>query len=146
MLTSSHRLHGVFRGSRAVAEGLAGPEQLKSGLHRRLLRDVYADPSLTATHRLYAHGAMLTLPADAVLGGGTTAAWFGAPFASAADPVLVLAPPDATWRGPRGVRVHRTDVPAANVLTLEDDLGVVRVTDAARTAWDVAALETVATA
>jgi Protein of unknown function (DUF559) len=146
VLRSPYGLHGVFLGSHAVSEGLASRKQLRSGVYRRLLKDVYADPRLTADHRLVAHGAMLALPDDAVLGGITAAAWYGAPFASAVEPVVVIAPPNATWRGPRGVRVHRAELPPASIQSVEDDLGIVRMTDAARTAWDVAALETVATA
>ncbi len=35
-------LHGVFLGSRAVAEGVVTRRQLQSGLYRRLLHNVYA--------------------------------------------------------------------------------------------------------
>jgi hypothetical protein len=83
------------------------------------------------------------MPADAALGGRSAAPWFGAPFASAADPVVVLVPPDSAWRGPRGVRVHRTVLRADDIWTTDDGL---RLTTAARTAWDVATLEAVPTA
>ncbi len=136
--------HGVFLGSHAVAEGLVTSKQLKSGLYRRLLHNVYADPGLPADHQLHARGAALVMPENAVIGGRSAAAWFGAPFASPADSVLVLVPPDSPWRGPRGVRVHRSPVAADDVLTVDD--GVIRLTTPLRTAWDVAALETVPTA
>jgi len=131
----------VFLGSHAVAAGAVTSKQLKSGLYRRLLHNVYADPGLTADHQLYARGAALVMPHNGVLGGRSAAAWFGAPFASPAEPVLVLVPPDSPWRGPRGVRVHRSPIAADEVLEVDD--GAIRITTPLRTAWDVAALETV---
>lgn len=136
-------LHGVFIGSHAVAEGAVTPKQLKARLYRRLLHNVYADPAVPADHQLYARAAALIMPPDAVIGGRSAAAWFGAPFAGPADSVVVLVPRDSCWRGPRGVRVHRTDLPPRNVTTVDDGI---RVTTAERTAWDVATLEPVATA
>jgi hypothetical protein len=138
---SRRGLHGVFLGSHAVAQGAVTPKQLKSGLYRRLLHNVYADPGLPPDHELYARAAALVMPDDGVLGGRSAACWFGAPYASAQDPVVVIVPPDSPWRGPRGVRVHRTGLAADDVLSLED--GGIRVSTALRTAWDVAALETV---
>jgi Protein of unknown function (DUF559) len=135
-------LYGVFVGSHAVAEGAATRRQLQSGLYRRLLRNVYADPSLPADHQLHARAAALLMPGDAALGGRSAAAWFGAPFAAATEPVLVLVPPGVAWRGPRGVRVHRTEFAPDDVLGLDD----VRVTAPLRTAWDIATLESVPTA
>jgi hypothetical protein len=134
----------VFLGSHAVAEGAVTAKQLKSGLYRRLLRDVYADPGIPADHGLFARGAALVMPENAVLGGRSAAGWFGAPFASTVDPVLVVVPPRSAWRGPRGVRVHRSILTAGEVMTLDD--GEIRLTTPMRTAWDVAALETVPTA
>ena len=129
-----------------MAEGFVTRAQLKSGLYRRLLKNVYADPALVRDHRLMAHGAMLTLPSEAVLGGVSAAGWFGAAFAAAADPLVVIAPPQAAWRGPRQVRLHRAPIRAEEIETIEDELGVVRVTKPLRTAWDIAALESVASA
>jgi hypothetical protein len=143
---STRGLHGVFVGSHAIAEGGVTRKQLQAGLYRRLMQNVYADPGLTADHRLYARGAMLMMPSDAVLGGRSAAAWFGAPFASSSDPVLVVVPPDSPWRGPRGVRVHRRRLEPGEVVTLEDEEGVVRLTTPLRTAWEVSALEPMATA
>jgi hypothetical protein len=139
-------LHGVFLGSHAVAAGAVTQKQLKAGLYRRLLHNVYADPALPADHRLYVRGAMLLLPDDAVVAGHSAAAWYDAPFASAADPVLVVVPPHSSWRGPRGLRIHRSDLAPHEVRTIDDAEGLVRLTTPARTAWDVAALETAATA
>jgi hypothetical protein len=135
-------LHGVFVGSHAVAEGLVTKRQLQSGLYRRLLRNVYADPSLAADHQLFARGAALPMPPGAALAGRSAATWFGAPFASVIDPVLVVVPPDSTWRGPRGIRLHRTALRPDEATSIED----VPCTTPLWTAWDIAALEPVANA
>lgn len=89
---------------------------------------------------------MLLMPDNAVLGGGSAAAWFVAPFAGATEPVLAVVPPESAWRGPRGVRVHRRRVEQHEIVTLEDDGGAVRLTTPLRTAWEVCALEPMATA
>ncbi|TFV89987.1 DUF559 domain-containing protein [Blastococcus sp. CT_GayMR16] len=117
--------------------------QLKTGIYRRLLRNVYADPGLVADHQLRSRAAALLMPSDAVLGGRSAATWQGAPFASPMDAVLVLIPNASAWRGPSGVHVHRTTVDPVDVTTLADDT---RITSPVRTAWDLAALETVPTA
>jgi hypothetical protein len=135
-------LHGVFLGSHAVAEGVATDRQLKAGIYRRLLRNVYADPGLPADYQLYARAAALLMPTDAVLGGRSAAAWHGAPFAGTTESVVVLVNQASAWRGPSGVRVHRTDVAPHDVLVVDD----IRLTSPLRTAWDVATLETVPTA
>jgi len=141
---SRRGLLGVFLGSHAIAAGAVTAKQLKSGLYRRVLHNVYADPALSADHELYARAAALVMPQDGVLAGRSAACWYGAPYTSAQDPVLVIVPPDSPWRGPRGVRVHRTAVTPADIVSLPDD--GVRITTALRTAWDVAAQETVANA
>jgi len=124
-----------------VAEGLLTRKQL--GLYRRLLHNVYADPSLPDDHRTRARGVALVMPRDAAIGGRSAAAWFRADVSSRTDPVVVVAPRGCTWDGPRGVRVHKADLTPDDV-TLHDD--VVRVTTALRTAWDVATLEPTMTA
>jgi len=128
--------HGVFLGSHALAEGLLTRKQL--GLFRRLLHNVYADPSLPNDHRTRACGVALVMPPDAAIGGRSAAAWYGADVGSHGDPVVVVAPRGCTWDGPRGVRVHKTDLRPSDVAVQEDG---VRVTTVMRTAWDVATLE-----
>lgn len=140
---STRYLSGVFLGSHAVSEGAATAKQLKSGLYRRLLRNVYADPGLRADHQLLARGAALLLPSDGAIGGRSAACWYGAGFAAASDPVVVLVPPGSTWRGPHGLRVHRTPLQPRDVTITGDG---VPLTTALRTAWEVATLETVPTA
>jgi hypothetical protein len=134
----------VFLGSHAIAAGAVTAKQLKSGLYRRLLRGVYADPGIAIEHQLVARGAALLMPDDAALGGRSAACWYGAPFAAANDPVVVVVPPSSAWRGPHGVRVHRSQLAEEDVTTVDD--GDIRLTTSVRTAWDLAALETVPTA
>jgi hypothetical protein len=139
---SNRLLPGVFIGSHAVAEGLLTRRQLRERSYRRLVQGVYADPSLPLDHRLRCRGVALLLPAGTAIGGHSAAAWHGAPFAGPHDPVTVLRAPGVLWKGPRGTRVHRT-VLASSELTIEED---VPVTTPLRTAWDVAALESLGTA
>src|SRR4051794_6757218 len=134
---------GLFIGSHAVAEGLLTRRQLESGLFRRVLHNVYVDPSVVIDHQLRARAAALLMPPEAAIGGRSAAAWYGAPFANATDPVVVVAPRGCSWDGPRGVRVHTTDLRPSEVRTTEDD---VRVTTVRRTSWDVARLEPTLTA
>jgi len=128
-------------GSHALAAGVVTKKQLR--LYRRLLQNVYADPGLSSDHQLHARGAALVMPPAAALGGRSAAAWFGAPFASVVDPVVVVVPSESTWRGPRGVLVHRTRLGPDDLATVDD---VIRVTSPLRTAWEVATLERVTTA
>jgi hypothetical protein len=143
MLLRSLGLHGVFIGAHAVAEGALSRRQLQNGPYVRVLHGVYADPSLPRDHMLRCRAAALLMPSAAALGGRSAATVLGAPAPAYADPVTVVMPPGITWTGPRGVRVHRADVRARDVL--ENDHGL-RYTVPRRTAWDVAALETTSTA
>lgn len=133
---------GVFIGSHAVSSGALTGKQLRSRGHRRLVQGVYADPGLDHDHRLRCRGVALLLPPGLAIGGYSAAAWHGAPFAATHDPVTVVRPPDVEWKGPRGVRVHRSRVPVEAFPDSDD----VPVTSALRTAWDVAALEPLGTA
>jgi hypothetical protein len=135
-------LTGVFLGSHAVAEGRLSRAQLRSLGYRRLVQGVYADPALELDHRLRCRGVALLLPRGAAVGGHSAAAWHGAPFAGPHDPVTVLRPSDVEWKGPRGVRVHRTELRPDEVMVVDG----VPITSGRRTAWDVAALEPLGTA
>jgi very-short-patch-repair endonuclease len=133
----SRLLPGVFVGSHAIAAGALTKPQLRVLGYRRLVHGVYADPGLPVDHRLRCRGVALLLPEGAAIGGHSAAAWHGAPFAGIADPVTVIGPADLEWKGPRGVRVHRSQTPVDVVRDADD----VPVTSPLRTAWDVAALE-----
>jgi very-short-patch-repair endonuclease len=137
-----HHLTGVFRGSHAIAEGRLSREQLRTLGYRRLVQGVYADPALELDHRLRCRAVALLLPAGTALGGHSAAAWHGAPFAGPRDPVTVVRPPDVEWKGPREVRVHRTELGPEDIELVDD----IPLTSAVRTAWDVAALEPLGTA
>ena len=84
----------------------------------------------------------LLLPYGFAIGGHSAAAWHGAPFAGAFDAVTVVGPADSDWKGPRGVRVHRSRT-SCDMVT---DADGVPVTTPLRTAWDTAALEPLGTA
>jgi Protein of unknown function (DUF559) len=143
VVTTRRFLGGLFVGSHAVAEGMLTKHQLERGPYRRVLHNVYSTPDLVVDHALKARAAALLMPAEAAIGGRSAAAWSGAPFSSAADPVLVVVPRGCPWAGPRGVRVHRTDVQPEEIWTHDDGL---RLTRAPRTAWDIATLEPTLTA
>lgn len=117
--------------------------QLEQGPFMRILHGVYAEAGRTHDHRLKAQAAALLMPPEAAISGRSAAAWFGAPFAAATDPVLVVVPPDCPWRGPRGVQVHRSELRQDEVWTTADDM---RITRPRRTAWEIAIMETTLTA
>jgi len=139
---SKRLLPGVFIGSHAIAEGFLTRRQLRERSYRRLAQGVYADPSLPLDHQLRCTGVALLLPEGAVIGGHSAAAWHGAPFAGAWDPVTVVRPPSIAWKGPGEVRVHQAEVSPSDV----EERDGVPMTTALRTAWDVAALESLGTA
>ena len=143
MTTHRRFFGGLFIGSHAVGEGLLSRKQLESGMYRRVLHNVYVDPSVVIDHRLRARAASLLMPPEAAIGGRSAAAWFGAPFANVSDPVVVVAPRGCAWDGPQGVRVHTTDLRPSVVWVTKDG---VRLTTALRTTWDIARLEPTLTA
>ncbi len=110
MLLRSSGLHGVFIGAHAVAEGALTRRQLQEGPYVRVLHGVYADPSMPRDHRLRCRAAALLMPHEAALGGRSAAAVVGGPSPTYAEPVTVVLPSSVTWTGPRGIRVHRTDL------------------------------------
>jgi Protein of unknown function (DUF559) len=138
---SARLLPGVFIGSHAIAHGLLTRKQLRERSYRRLVQGVYADPGLPVDHRLTCRAVALLLPEGAAIGGHSAAAWHGAPFAGPREPVTVVRPCGIRWNGPRGVRVHQTDLRPGDVEWCDD----VPVSSALRTAWDLATLEPVGT-
>lgn len=138
-MTPLHRLEsGVFLGSHAVSEGWVSRRRLQTGPFRRLVQNVYADVTLPYDHALKARGVALLLPELGALSGRSAACWYGAPFASVSDAVLVVVPEETDWRGPRGVQVHRTAVPVGQLAAGSTP---VPMTTARRTAWDVAVFD-----
>jgi hypothetical protein len=135
---------GVFVGSSAIAEGYLTRRQLNEGPYARVLHGVYADPSLPRDHLLMCRAAALLMPDGAALGGRSAATVLGGPAPSYGEPVTVVLPPSVQWGGPRGVRVHRVPLTTGEVLVEPEWL--LPHTAVLRTAWDVAALESAATA
>jgi hypothetical protein len=144
MLPGSLASGAVFIGTNAIAEGVITRRQLYEGPFVRVLHGVYADPSLPRDHLLSCRAAALLLPERAALGGRSAATVLGAPAPAYGEPVTVVLPPNVRWDGPRGVKVHRLEVPPADVVV--DDQWFIPHTVPLRTAWDVAAFETTATA
>ncbi|MGY1665995.1 endonuclease domain-containing protein [Geodermatophilus sp. SYSU D00696] len=141
---SAHRrlLPGVFVGSAAIGEGLLTRGQLRRRSYRRLTQGVYADPGLPVDHRLRCQGVALVMPPGVAVGGHSAAAWYGAAFAAADDPVTLVCPEEIRWRGPREATVHHTVLSPADVVVVDD----VPLTVPLRTAWDVMTLEPLTTA
>ena len=139
---STRLLPGIFVGSHAIAEGVLTRKQLRERSYRRLVQGVYADPGLPLDHRLRCRGVALLLPEGAAIGGLSAAGWHGADVAGPRDQVTVVRGADIRWKGPREVRVHRTDLDPAEI-EMHDD---VPVTSALRTAWNLAAMEPLGTA
>ncbi|WP_336029678.1 endonuclease domain-containing protein [Geodermatophilus sp. FMUSA9-8] len=143
MLLRPNRQEGVFIGAHAVSEGRLTRRQLADGPYVRVLHGVYADVSVARDHLLRCRAAALLMPPAAVIGGRSAAALLGAPAPEWRDPVTVVLPEPHKWRGPEGVRVHRGHLSPGEVRG--DGYGL-RWTAPLRTAWDVAVLETTATA
>jgi hypothetical protein len=143
MLLKSQGPAGVFVGAHAISEGWLTRRGLAEGPYVRVVQGVWADASQPRDHLLRCRAAALLMPEGAALGGRLAAAVLGAPAPSYADPVTVVVPRASTWRGPVGVRVHRSELAAAEVA--DDGYGL-RWTTARRTAWEIAVLETTATA
>jgi hypothetical protein len=102
----------VFRGSRAVADGLVTWRALRGPSWRRLFRDVYADSSLAVTHELRARAAAAVLVPGAVLTGRSAAVLWGVELAGPADDVELTVPPGRSRSVVPGVRVRRAVVGA----------------------------------
>ncbi|MGY1832128.1 endonuclease domain-containing protein [Geodermatophilus sp. SYSU D01180] len=140
MPSAARFVTGVFVGSHAVSTGDLTPRQLRS--FRRVVQGVYADPALPFDHRLRCEAVALLLPPGAVLGGSSAAGWHGAPWPGPNDLVTVLRPAQVEWKGPRGVRVHRSAVDPGEIEVRDG----IPLSTALRTCWDVAALEPLGTA
>ena len=142
-MTSTLRLtEGVFVGSVALTAGLVRPVDLRRK-HRRLLQGVYATRGLPFDHDTRCRGAALVLPPGYAIGGLSAVGWYAEPLAGPTDPVTAVGPDGSTWRGPVGLRPHRSDLLPDDVVV---DLRDVPVTRPWRTAWDVAVLEPLPTA
>ena len=110
------RLRGrAFRGSRAVAEGLLTPNQLRGSAWRPLFQDVYVDAAVEVTHRLRAIAAASLLVPDAVVSGASAAVLWGVELATATDEVELTMPRGSHGRRHPGLRVRRAHLEDGDV-------------------------------
>jgi very-short-patch-repair endonuclease len=93
-----------FRASTAIRTGLVTAAQLRSSVWCRLFRDVYVSADLPHTHATRIAGAVLLLPADAVIAGTSAAAVFGVPFGDGDRPVEVRT--RTPWGPVDGITIH----------------------------------------
>jgi hypothetical protein len=125
----------IFSSRNALRRNLLTPADLRSAAWRPLFRGVYADASLTITHRHRCLAAChYLLPADAAIAGRSAAALYGAGTATTADPVEVLVPRRSRFGPVNGLLVHSGELDGGDVR----DLAGVRVTTVLRTCWDLA--------
>lgn len=103
-------LSGAFRGSEAIAAGLATRKQLASFRYRRVFRDVYVPATTALTHELRCACAALVLPADAVITGRSAATLGGVPLTLPGDPVEVVAGLQTRLFRRAGVDLRRCEV------------------------------------
>jgi hypothetical protein len=143
MVTYRSFLGGVFIGAQAISEGMLSPRGLREGPFFRVLHGVYADVSEARDHLLKCRATAVLMPEGAVLGGRSAAAVLGTPQPEWAAPVTVVLPDGVQWRGPSGVRTRRAELDHGDVVRRGDGL---HHTTPLRTAWDVAATESTATA
>lgn len=143
MTTYRRHTEGVFVGAKAIAEGMLTPRRLREGPFLRVLHGVYADASQTRDHLLKCRAAAVLMPQGAALGGRSAASVLGAPQPRYSAAVTVMLPVGVQWKGPAGVRTRRAQLTAADVVRRGDGLNH---TTALRTAWDIAATESTATA
>jgi G:T-mismatch repair DNA endonuclease (very short patch repair protein) len=125
----------VFRGTRAVEDGVLTVDQLRSASWRRLRRDVYADAALPVDHRLLVLGVSVISPKEAVFAGLSSVVLAGGrDFATADDPVEVVLPPGTRWRP--GGDVHVRNAAMSDDEVVVDRRGLPR-TGPIRTAVDL---------
>jgi hypothetical protein len=123
----------VFAGNWAIHCGLLTPANLRSAAWRRLFHGVYADASLTVTHRLLCRAACeFVLPPGSVLAGGSAAHLLGVPAGPEA-PVEAYVPAGRRPRRTLGLRPRLGALPADEVMVVDR----LRVTTPVRTCWDL---------
>jgi hypothetical protein len=124
----------IFLGSDAVAGGLLTPADLRSQAWQQVLRGIYADATISLTHRHRCLAvARYVLPAGGAIAGRSAAHLYGARLVGPTDPVEVLVPRVTNVRM-AGVRAHVARLAAADTRLLDG----VRLTTPLRTCWDLA--------
>ncbi|BCB77323.1 hypothetical protein GCM10022251_64840 [Phytohabitans flavus] len=125
----------IFLARDALARKLLTPAELRSAAWRPLFRGVYADASLTISHR---HRCLAVcrylLPSGGAVAGRSAAALYGAGTATTDEPVQVVVPRKIRFGPFSGLDVHGADLIDGDVR----DLAGVRVTTPVRTCWDLA--------
>jgi hypothetical protein len=125
----------IFLARTALRQRLLIPADLRTAAWRPLFRGVYADASLTITHR---HRCLAVyrylLPSGGAIGGRSAAALYGVTVAATEDPVEVVVPRRVRFGPFRGLDVHAADLLDGDVRQL-DGMGV---TTPVRTSWDLA--------
>lgn len=122
-----------FRGSAAMAAGLATRGQLRGARFRRLFPDIYLSRDIPPTLAVRSRGAQLLVAGYGALAGYSAAELLGARIAPRdADAEVVV--PGGEFRECRGLRVHREQLADDEAQTVD---GLV-VTSAIRTAYDLA--------
>ncbi|MFC7549358.1 endonuclease domain-containing protein [Plantactinospora sp. GCM10030261] len=125
----------MFRGSRAVDQGLLTWDELRSSAWRPLFRDGYADADVPASHRLRClAAARLLLPPGGAIAGRSAAALFEVTRLAGTDPVEVLVPSACQFEPVNGLRVHRATLSGPELV---ERAGMV-TTSPVRTCWDLA--------
>lgn len=124
-------LNEPFLGSAAVATGLVTADQLRGPRFTRLFRGIYVRADTEVDFALRCRAAALTGRGRGVLAGWAAAELLGAQCAPAKAPVEIVLPGGRTRRP--GM-VFRRDALAPDEIV---QVGGVRVTSAARTAFDL---------
>lgn len=122
-----------FRGSRAVQRGLVTERVLRGPRYRRLFHDIYLLQSVPADLAARSRAAFLVTSGQRALSGYSAAELLGARCAPA-DSNAELTVPGGDLREQPGLTIHR------DLLVLDEiiDSGGVAITNALRTAWDLA--------
>jgi very-short-patch-repair endonuclease len=124
-------LNEPFRGAAAVAAGLVTADQLRGPRFTRLFRGIYVRADIEVDFALRCRAAALTGGSRGVLAGWAAAELLGAPCAPAEAPVEIVLPGGRTGRP--GLVFRRDALAPDEILRV----GEVRVTSAARTAFDL---------
>jgi very-short-patch-repair endonuclease len=125
----------MFSGGDAVTGGLLTPADLRSRAWQQVLRGIYADATITLTHRHRCLAvARFVLPDGGVIAGRSAAYLYGARLAGPTDPVEVLVPPTARIRGRDALVVHTGGLSSAEI----QPRAALPLTTPIRTCWDLA--------
>ncbi|MGF1648326.1 MAG: DUF559 domain-containing protein [Kineosporiaceae bacterium] len=138
MLSRPSRIESdVFVGSAAVAAGLVTRAELSGPRYQRVLHGVYADSRVPRDHLLFCRAAALVAPAAVVSGRSAAWLWGARTGVAKGDDVSLVLPPGTSSRSRRGISARRVSLGAGDAIVHRG----LRLTSAARTAWDIAAVD-----